>query len=193
MHRKAGKPRAAPRVYMEDLRAGAARGMAALRPIGARYAQRNHLIPAVTILLVRGPEPQPSPFNHILPEIVRSRLAERAAAAGERFAVRACGTPADMLACLADLDADTRFLLFDPGYGATASPELCSMLGRLRVPFIEVHDDTSDQPERPLDAPSAPRHQLVQGYGAQGYALGLAIALEHLGCERALLDCHVGT
>lgn len=149
----------------------------------------------MTILLIRGPEPEmPCPNPHPLPNSVRARLVERASIAGKALAIRVCSSQEEILFCLDAVDdRSTEFVLFDPGHGTAISDGLRRRLDDLPVPFIEVHDDDAGEPENPICRDSRRCRSVVQGYGAQGYALGLAIALEHLCCEDIGRDYHVGT
>ena len=126
-----------------------------------------------------------------LPREVVSQLVERAAQAGRTVAVRACSSPDEIVDCLRQLSGNgTEFVLFDPGVHALSCSAIGACVSRLGTPSIEVHAG----PHRAIEvAPAADSISVIDGYGAQGYVLGLSIALEYLGDAECENKVHVGT
>lgn len=149
----------------------------------------------MSIMIVRGPELQdrlirgPQP----LPREVLRQLVERASEAGKTIALRACGSEQELLDALR-VAQQTRaeIAVIDPG-ACGGSERLHRLLGSLRYPYVEAHADRSDRPHPPLPEGLGQRVAAVHGYCAQSYTLALSIALEHLGCDGAGDDYHVGT
>jgi len=126
-----------------------------------------------------------------LPREVVSQLVERAAQAGRTVAVRACSSAMEIVDCLRQSGGNgTEFVLFDPGVHSLSRSGIGACVSRLGTPCIEVHAGAGG----PVEIASvAQALSVIDGYGAQGYVLGLSIALEYLGdaeCENAI---HVGT
>jgi len=126
-----------------------------------------------------------------LPREVVSQLVERAAQAGRTVAVRACSSATEIVDCLRQSNGNgTEFVLFDPGVECLSRSAIGACVARLDLPCIEVHANA----DGPVGIDSAAGAlSVIDGYGAQGYVLGLSIALEYLGdaeCENAI---HVGT
>lgn len=126
-----------------------------------------------------------------LPREVVSQLVERAAQAGRTVAVRACSSAGEIVDCLRQLSGNgTEFVLFDPGTHALSRDAIGACVSRLGKPSIEVHAG----PERSAAiAAVADSISVIDGYGAQGYVLGLSIALEYLGDAECENRIHVGT
>jgi len=149
----------------------------------------------MSIMIVRGPEeaswltrgPEP------LPRVVLRQLVARAADVGKTVALRACASEQELLDALrVAAQARVEFAVIDPG-ACSGSPRLHRVLQALDYPYVEAHDDASECPEPELPEGMGQRVAAVHGYRAQSYTLALAIALEHLGCDAAPDDIHVGT
>ncbi|MBO9882827.1 MULTISPECIES: type II 3-dehydroquinate dehydratase [Xanthomonas] len=149
----------------------------------------------MSILLLRGPDcvagHRGRPARIAAP--VMRQLLAHAGRAGKTLAVRGCASERELLQALAQADqAGVEMLLLDPG-ACSDSAVTADAVAHLRRPYVEVHDDASDRREACLCAASGQRLGQVGGYCAQGYALALSIALEHLGCNGYEGDVHVGT
>lgn len=81
--------------------------------------------------------------------------------------------------------------LLDPGACAD-STRLQRLLPHLHNAYVEVHDDGAER-EACIPSGAGRRLGVASGYGAQSYALGLEIALEHLGLTEDCNRFHVGT
>ncbi|MDG2525389.1 3-dehydroquinate dehydratase [Stenotrophomonas sp. HITSZ_GD] len=149
----------------------------------------------MSIMIVRGPEEAsrlmrgPAP----LPRELLHQLVARAADVGKTVALRACGSEQELLDALrVAQQARIEVAVIDPG-ACAGNPRLHRVLAALDYPYVEAHDDGSERPEPPLPDGLGQRIASVHGYRAQSYTLALSIALEHLGCESAPRDIHVGT
>ncbi|MFC3552215.1 type II 3-dehydroquinate dehydratase [Lysobacter cavernae] len=149
----------------------------------------------MSIVIIRGPEHSAhGNALPLVPDVVRRSLTERAAAAGKTVELRICRSEAELVECLRRTRGDqAEFVLLDPGTCVRASAAVRDVLDDLAVPYIEVHDDAPDVPERLISPVCGPRLTWVSGYGAQSYTLALSIALEHLGCSACESEFHVGT
>ncbi|MDI9238402.1 type II 3-dehydroquinate dehydratase [Lysobacter sp. LF1] len=126
-----------------------------------------------------------------LPREVVSQLVERAAQAGRTVAVRACSSATEVVDCLRQLNGNgTEFVLFDPGAHSLSRSAIGACVSRLGKPSIEVHAGPCPAVEISSVADSI---SVIDGYGAQGYVLGLSIALEYLGDAECENRIHVGT
>jgi 3-dehydroquinate dehydratase len=144
----------------------------------------------MSIAIITAPDPRIAAARGLPREVV-SQLVERASLAGRTVAICNCSTPAHLAACLRRADGEgTEFVLLDPGMDAHAGPAFQDALARIGVPYIQVHAGAS----RPAGAVRCESCvSVIDGYGAQGYVLALAIALEHLGCVECENPVHVGT
>lgn len=140
----------------------------------------------MTIAIVTALEPSTaSP----LPRAVLAQLVQHAACAGKTVSLCGCADTRELLDTLRREDPrGIEFLLFDPGLEGVAPPALDAWLRGSGIPHIEVHA----QPHAANDAVGQPL-RVIEGYGAQGYVLGLSMALEHLGCADCENERHVGT
>ena len=151
----------------------------------------------MSIAILRGQEPGPSTFSDHspdeIPRAVVSLLTQRAATAGKSVELRTFSSESDLIDCLRRAnEAGFEFVLFDPGSCPAESEQLRSIMNKMTVPYIEVHDDRCGELELALAADFGPRLALIQGYGAQSYTLALSIALDRLGCPESENDVHVG-
>ena len=141
--------------------------------------------------MIEGPDATGGTPDH---PTVQAALAERAARAGQELKHIRCEDEAQLLERLASIDrGQADIILLDPGRCAGGAPRLRHALGGLDVPYIEVHDDSHDRPERLLPEGAGPRLAVVNGYAAQSYTLAMSMALETLGCADSENEFNVGT
>ncbi|AWH26676.1 3-dehydroquinate dehydratase [Stenotrophomonas sp. YAU14D1_LEIMI4_1] len=148
----------------------------------------------MSIFIIRGPEASGRLIRTAapLPSPVLKALVERAIDAGTTIAIRACGSEQELLDALRVADHSRgEITLLDPGACAD-SARLQRLLPHLHNAYVEVHDDGA-QRETCIPAGAGRRLAVASGYGAQSYALGLEIALEHLGLAEDSNHFHVGT
>lgn len=151
----------------------------------------------MSIVIIRGPDApldQPrTPLSQALHAEVVTALVDRAVCAGKALAIHACASEQELLHVLADLQRDPpEILLVDAGSGID-TPQVSQALRNVRVPFIEIHDDSSARLEAELRDPPPSRVGVVHGYMAQGYTIAMSMALEHIGCAESESLVHVGT
>ncbi|CBA17441.1 type II 3-dehydroquinate dehydratase [Xanthomonas albilineans] len=148
----------------------------------------------MAIVLLRGPESvaghRGRPARIAAP--VMTHLLDHAGRAGKSLAVRSCASEKELLQALTQADrSGVEVLLLDPG-ACSDSAATAAAVAQLRRPYVEVHDDACDCREPCLLTASPQRLGQVGGDCAQGYALALSIALEHLGYHGDEGDVHVG-
>ena len=145
----------------------------------------------MTIMMIQGPdttEGRPSI------EAVEAGLGRRARQAGHALLHYRCGTEAQLVERLSRIDrGEADIILFDPGTCANDDGRVVAALNDLRVPYIEVHDDSFDHPAPVLPDGAGPRVAVVNGYAAQSYTLAMSVALETLGCAECETGFNVGT
>lgn len=151
----------------------------------------------MSILIIRGPDDPGghgrTPLSPSLHGHVVASLVDRAASAGKVLSLRQCRSDKELIEVLHSLQGSPpEILLIDPGAGI-GNPGVCDALRQVKVPFVEVHDDTAIALEPELRAAPANRIGVVHGYLAQGYTLAMEMALEHLGCAECESEFHVGT
>lgn len=151
----------------------------------------------MSIVIIRGPDaPQHQPrmpLSHALHAEIVTSLVDRAVCAGKALAIHACSSEQELLHALAEITREPpEILLVDAGAGID-TPQVSQALRHVRVPFIEIHDDSSARPEAELRDPPASRIGVVHGYLAQGYTIAMSMALEHIGCAESESAVHVGT
>jgi len=148
----------------------------------------------VSIFIIRGPEASGRLIRTAapLPSPVLKAMVERAIDAGTTLAIRSCGSEQELLDALRVADHSRgEITLLDPG-ACSESPRLLKLLPHLRNAYVEVHDDGPLR-EACIPPGAGQRLAVANGYGAQSYALGLEIALEHLGLSEDCNRVHVGT
>lgn len=121
-----------------------------------------------------------------IPTPVLGQLLERARDTGRQLVLHYCESDAALRRAMEQAKADAaEAVLLDPGPFC----DVCvrDEAARLSVPVVEVHDDGATPWEPSLDRTA------IHGYGAQGYVLALAVALERIGCDACSNDFHVGT
>lgn len=149
----------------------------------------------MSIVMIRMSEPQAATQYDasLLPDILEA-LHARAARAGRTLCRYQCADERELLDRLAHLADDrAEIVLLDPGAYSQSKASLRDALARLKVPYIEVHDDFVGQQEPVIAPPVGPMLAVVNGYGAQSYTAALSIALENIGCAECENNYHVGT
>jgi 3-dehydroquinate dehydratase-1 len=146
--------------------------------------------------MIRMSEPQATTQYDasLLPGILDA-LHARVARTGRTLRRYQCASEHELLERLARVaDDGAEIVLLDPGaYSPQSKASLRDALARLKVPYIEVHDDFVGQQEPVIVPPSGPMLAVVNGYGAQSYTAALSIALEKIGCAECENNYHVGT
>lgn len=151
----------------------------------------------MSILILRGPDAanpkSRPPLSQALHADIVTSLVDRSVCAGKALAIRSCGSALELVDALSELQHEPlEILLVDAGT-AIGAGQVSDALRQLRVPFIEIHNDSSAQWEAELQDPPANRIAVVHGFKAQSYTLAMSMALEHLGCADCESTFHVGT
>jgi|GEM_PF-3121739 len=151
----------------------------------------------MSIVVIRGPAKTPcgasgslTPSLH--PAVIAS-LVDSATSAGKSLSIRSCACVSELVDAIALLDRERpEVVLVEPGAGLDDA-RVHAALRALHVPFVEIHGDPPDAREAELHDPPPNRLGVVHGFMAQGFTLGMAWALDHLGCADCGSRYHVGT
>jgi len=140
----------------------------------------------MSIVVITGPRPESEPPR----ADDLCRLWERAQSTGVELVWRQCASVDELSRCLAAPGNDAELIMLDMDAAAVPASAIDTMrdaLSSLRVPYIEMHDESNA-----IDASTlAPGHPslvsvVVPGNASAGYAMALSIGLRFLRHGEAL-------
>lgn len=115
---------------------------------------------------------------------INLRLTQQARAAGAKLTAFQSNTEGELIDCIQEAGRDgVDFIVINPAAYTHTSVAMRDALAAVRIPFIEVHLSNlfAREPFRHHSYFSDLAVGVISGFGAQGYALALEVALQGKG------------
>ena len=145
---------------------------------------------AKNILLLHGPNlnllgaREPEHYGSETLADINLRLTQQARAAGAKLTAFQSNTEGELIDCIQEAGRDgVDFIVINPAAYTHTSVAMRDALAAVRIPFIEVHLSNlfAREPFRHHSYFSDLAVGVISGFGAQGYALALEVALQGKG------------